>query len=218
MSLVDCSINNITLPKLSSYFDNLNYSNSLTQEEIEELSFTNDLSIEDELDYYSIKPVFGDKIHNELGAIWSKLQDWENYFDRKSHLEEYIKRIKKIMLKIKSENVRTSEYFFGFEVDKVIENALQTNFKESGYYYSHQIYDLKFALNLYFYSCLQNDPKFIIKYFDFINQIIINVLRCSSGSRYVSLLNENQVNKITAKIKKNEFKNKIISWFSFKKR
>lgn len=218
MSLVDCSANNITLPKLSSYFDNLNYSNSLTQEEIEELLYTNDLTIEEELEYYANKPVFGEKIHNELGAIWSKLQDWEKYFGRKNHLEEYVKRIKRIILKIKSENVRTSEHFFGFEVDKVLENALQTNFKESGYHYSHQIYDLRFALNLYFYSCLQPDPKFIIKYFDFINQIIINVLRCKSGSRYVSLLNENQVKKITTKLRKNEFKNKIISWFSFKKR
>ena len=217
MSLVDCSANNITLPKLSNYFDNLNYSNSLTKEEIEELLSTNDLSVEEEIEYYSSKPVFGKIIHDELAAIWSKLQDWETYFGRKKHLEEYIKRIKKIILKIKSENVRTSEHFFGFEVDEALEKGLQKHFKESGHHYSHQIYDLIFAFNIYFYSCFQDEPKFIIKYFDLINQIIINVLKCKKGSRYSSILNEYQVQKITKKLKNHEFKKKFISWFSFKK-
>ena len=215
MSLVDCSTNNITLPKLSIRFDNFT---SISQEEMEELLFTNDMSIEEEIAYYSNKPVFGQAIHNELIAIWSKLQDWQEYFGRRTRLEEYVKRVKKIIIKIKSENVRTSEHFLGFEIDEVLERALQTHFKESGHHYSHQIYDLRFAFNLYFYSCLQPEPKFIVKYFDYINQIIMSVLRCKAGSRYVSLLDERQVQKITRKIKNNEFKNKIISWFSFKKR
>ena len=214
MSLVDCSTNN-TLPKLSIRFDNFT---SISQEEMEELLLTNEMSIEEELDYYSSKPVFDPAIHSKLAAIWTKLQDWEKYFAKKSHLEPYIKQINSIIIKIKSENVKTSEYYFGFEVDDLLEKALHSHFKEKGYHYSHQIYDLNFAFNLYFYSCEQNEPNLMIKYFDLINQVIINVLKCKKGTRYLSLLNEYQVQKIKRKIKKNELKKKIISWFSFKKR
>lgn len=214
MSQVNYSANNITLPELSSLHCNSIHRNSLSHEEMEELLYTNDLSIEEEIEYYSSKPVFGKEIHDELGAIWSNLQDWENYFERKSNLEPYIKRVRKIILKIKAENIKTSEFFFGFEVEEFLEKALQTHFKETGHHYSHQIYDLRFAFNLYFYSCLQNNSKLIVEYFDFINQIITRVLVCTKGSRYSSILNEYQVNIINNKLRKNQFKNKVKNWLS----
>jgi len=214
MSLLDCSANNTTLPELSKFGNSYN----ISQEEMEELILTNDMSVEEEIAYYSNKPVFGHEIHDEIAGIWSKLQDWQEYFGQRKRLEEYVKRVRKIILKIKSENIRTSEYYFGFEVDEVLEKALQTHFKESGHNYSHQIYDLKFAFNLYFYCCLQSDPELIAKYIDFINQIIMSVLRCKAGSRFRSLLSEHQVQKISKKLRRNDFKNKIFGWLSFLKR
>lgn len=208
MTLIEYPANNST---------HLSY---MTEEELDYLDehFTDDMSIEEELAYYANKPIFGEINHYDIGKIWNKLQYWHNHFENKSDLTHYIRQVRNIITKIKSENRRTSEYYFGFELDDVIENAFQSHFKETGHYHSHQIYDLNFAFNLYFYCCNQDKPKLMIKYFNFIDRLINNVLNCKKSSKYNSLLDYCTINKINNKLKRHKFKNKILNWLSFSKK
>lgn len=208
---------NITLTELSNYDNSFNFDLDLTDDEktMEEIIYENELSIDEELALYETKPLFGKKIHNELNKIWNNLRNWPKYYTNKTPLFEFASKVFYIIQEIKSRNVKTSEYYFGFELDPVLENALQSNFKSNGYDYDEQIYDLSYAFNLYFQLCLLDDPKYIAKYFDFINKIIIKVLVCKKGTRYSSIVNKHIVNKTNGKIKKYKLKRKIINWFGF---
>ena len=208
MSLIDYPANNST------------HLSPMTQDEIDCIDnfYTIDMSVEEELDYYGRKPLFGEVNHNQLEEIWNKLQYWDHYFENKSELTQYIRQVRNIITKIKSENRKTSQYYFGFELDDVLENALQSHYKETGHYHSHQIYDLNFAFDLYFYCCRQDKPKLIIKYFGFIDRLICDVLSCKKCSRYKSLLNDQTFIKIGNKLKRHKFKNKILNWISFSKK
>ncbi len=215
MTQISYPTNNFTFTKLSKYDSSFNLDLSDDEESMEQMFLENELSIEEEIALYAAKPLFGEKIHNELNNIWNNLRNWTKHFANKPLGLEFADKVFHIIQEIKSHNVKTSKYFFGFELDPIIENALQSNYKFNGYDYGEQIYDLSFAFNLYFQLCLLDEPKYLNKYFDYINRIIIQVLRCKKGSRYLSIVNEWDVNKINNKIKKYKLKRKIINWFGF---
>ncbi len=182
---------------------------------IEQIIYENELSIDEEIGLYASEPVFGKKIHNELNKIWTNLRNWPKYYENKSLLSEFAYKAFYIIQEIKSQNVKTSKYYFGFELDPIIENALQSNCKFNGYNYPEQIYDLTYAFNLYFELCMLDEPKYLNKYFDYINRIMFQVLNCKKGTRYSSIVSGHTVNKINNKLKNYKLKRKVIKWFGF---
>lgn len=174
----------------------------------------NEMEIEQEIARFERELVFGKEAHTDLYCIWTSLYNWKAYFANKPVLEIQRKKVNAIIEKIRSDNKKTDEYFFGVKTDEFIDKILLENKKGNKHYYSDQIYDLSYSFDLFFNLSSLDDSQLLAKYFGFINENICYILRCQKGTKYSSRLNEYQLQKINKKLNNYKFKKQIVNWFS----
>ena len=135
----------------------------------------------------SIKPIFTAQTHRKIFNIWELLFNWEDYLGPNNmSLDLQMIKIYSILCYI------NLEYF----------NL-----------YPEQISDLTMSFELYVKLAKHADKKLFGQYFSFINENIINVIKCQKKTIYVSKMNSQTVNKIQNKISQKMLLNKICSIF-----